>query len=158
MADSSPHAITFLEALAVILLADAETPDDQLFAATISLQALDAKQRGAKYGPRGPYDQQKAEQFFELFQSLRLENERWPLWHHGKVPYLPHRLIVHGQHIFWGVVVTVCAFLLVHVGISVCDVEHSYLVAPSRHFGSSLSYQTPYSIQYAECKIKWQIK
>ncbi|KAG1890695.1 uncharacterized protein F5891DRAFT_107025 [Suillus fuscotomentosus] len=65
MADSSPHAITSLEALAVILLADAETPDDQLFAATISLQALDAKQRGAKYGPRGPYDQQKAEQFFE---------------------------------------------------------------------------------------------
>ncbi|KAG1785679.1 uncharacterized protein HD556DRAFT_96692 [Suillus plorans] len=62
MADSSPHAITSLEALAVILLADAETPDDQLFAATISLQALDA--------------------------------------------YLPHRLIVHGQHIFWGVVVT----------------------------------------------------
>ncbi|KAG2095149.1 uncharacterized protein F5147DRAFT_404996 [Suillus discolor] len=156
MADISPHAITSLEALAIILLTDAETPDDQLFAATIALQALDAKQRGAKYGPRGPYDQQKAERFFDhllhissakifktwfhamtevgrvqvqevsecgmalifgmsvyicvqdtpiiLFQSLRLGNKRWPLRHHGKVPYQPRRLIVHGQQIFWSVV------------------------------------------------------
>ncbi|KAG1829787.1 hypothetical protein EV424DRAFT_389781 [Suillus variegatus] len=35
MADS-PHTITSLEALAIILLADAETPDVRLFAATIA--------------------------------------------------------------------------------------------------------------------------
>lgn len=44
----------------LILLADAETPDDKLFAATIALHALDAKQQGAKYGPRGLCDQQKS--------------------------------------------------------------------------------------------------
>lgn len=38
MADS-PHAITSLEALAIILLADAETPDVRLFAATVALTA-----------------------------------------------------------------------------------------------------------------------
>lgn len=38
------------------------TPDDKLFAATIALHALDAKQQGAtsKYRPRGLYDQQKS--------------------------------------------------------------------------------------------------
>ncbi|KAG1853303.1 hypothetical protein C8R48DRAFT_675953 [Suillus tomentosus] len=51
--------------VAIILLADTETTDDQLFAATTALQTLDAKQRGAKYGPRGSYDQQEAEQSFD---------------------------------------------------------------------------------------------
>jgi hypothetical protein len=47
------------------IASDSETSDDQLFAATIALHALDAKRQDAKYGPRGSYVQQKAEQFFD---------------------------------------------------------------------------------------------
>jgi hypothetical protein len=50
--------ITTVEALVIILLADAETVDGQLFAAAVALHVLHAKRRGGKYGPRGPKTQQ----------------------------------------------------------------------------------------------------
>ncbi|KAG1739205.1 uncharacterized protein EDB91DRAFT_1136529 [Suillus paluster] len=62
-----------LETLAVVLLAEAKDSGDQLIAVSLALVALDRRRqdrRNGRCGRRGPYDQQKSEDFFDILLNV----------------------------------------------------------------------------------------
>ena len=69
--------ITPLEAMAVLLLADADDDDEELAALLFLHLAIEDKdeQRNSKYGRRGPYNCKKSREFFALM--LNHYPEKW---------------------------------------------------------------------------------
>jgi hypothetical protein len=60
-----------LQTLALILLADADDTDEEMFAVFVACIAQNAKKEAyhSKYGIRGPYDEAKVCEFFENLLS-----------------------------------------------------------------------------------------
>ena len=91
MAHSGRHwhakksSITDLEAFAIFLLSTAEDEADEFIAvavATIVLQQQRTYQFNKCYGPRGPYDRPKSEDFFRIIlnESSEQNFKAWFRW------------------------------------------------------------------------------
>lgn len=58
-----------IEAIAAYMMATAEDEDEELIAVAVALLArghLKKAKKSGKFGPRGPYDRAKSEDFFQL--------------------------------------------------------------------------------------------
>lgn len=58
-----------IKALAVYIMATAADEDEELIAILVALLALQLRKKAkksGKYGPRGPYDRAKSQDFFQL--------------------------------------------------------------------------------------------
>ena len=78
-------SITDLEAFAIFLLSTAEDEADEFIAvavATIALQQRQAYRFNKHYGPRGPYDRPKSEDFFRIILNESSERifKAWFRW------------------------------------------------------------------------------
>lgn len=73
-------SVANLEALAIIMLADAEDDSEQFVALAVAQIAMEEARvskllKGGRYGCRGRYNQQKSHNFFELL--LFSYSDRW---------------------------------------------------------------------------------
>ena len=94
------EGLEVLEDLALLMLLDAQDPDEELCAVAVAGLAIDEAERieayaerSGKYGPREPYNRPKSNDFFELL-LYQFPERHFRTW----LRYVPHCARFQGTH------------------------------------------------------------